>query len=222
MDERSTLIYLLRHGEILLAERRRFVGHLDVPLSPRGEVQCQRQAHRLRAVPLAAVFSSDLSRAVRSAEIIGAPHGLGPKQLPALREMDMGRWEGLTAAELEAREPAAFKAWTTRVGEYPFPDGEDVARLVARAWLAFDAIAAEHAGGPWPLSPTPVPIARSSAAPSISPSRAWSPSARTTPPSPSSNARPPAGASSASTSARESDVPGARGVAGFSGCPTRA
>ena len=146
MDERATLIYLLRHGEILLAERRRFVGHLDVPLSPRGEAQCERQALRLRAVPLAAVFSSDLSRAVRSAEIIAAPHGLGPKMLAALREMDMGRWEGLTATELEAREPEAFRDWTARVGEYPFPDGEDVGRLVARAWPAFEAIAAEHAG----------------------------------------------------------------------------
>ena len=146
MDERPTLIYLLRHGEIQLAERRRFVGHLDVPLSPRGEAQCERQALRLRAVPLVAVFSSDLSRAVRSAEIIGGPHGLGAQMLPALREMDMGRWDGLTAAELQAREPAAFRDWTTRVGEYPFPDGEDVGRLVARAWPAFEAIVAEHAG----------------------------------------------------------------------------
>ena len=146
MDERPTLIYLLRHGEIQLAERRRFVGHLDVPLSPRGEAQCERQALRLRAVPLVAVFSSDLSRAVRSAQIIGGPHRLGPKTLPALREMDMGRWDGLTAAELQAREPAAFRDWTTRVGEYPFPDGEDVDRLVARAWPAFEAIASEHAG----------------------------------------------------------------------------
>ncbi|HMH53178.1 MAG TPA: histidine phosphatase family protein [Candidatus Acidoferrum sp.] len=146
MDPRATLIYLLRHGEIALAERRRFVGHLDVPLSPRGEAQCERQARRLGAAKLSAIFSSDLTRAVRSARIIGAPHGLTPKTLPALREMDMGRWEGLTAAELEAREPAAFRDWIARVGEYPFPEGEDVARLVARAWPAFEAIASEHSG----------------------------------------------------------------------------
>jgi alpha-ribazole phosphatase len=146
VDERATLIYLLRHGEIAQAERRRFVGHLDVPLSPRGEAQCEQQARRLAATTLSAVFSSDLVRAVHSAQIIGAPHGLTPKTLPALREMDMGRWEGLTAADLEAREPATFRDWLTRVGEYPFPEGEDVARLTARAWPAFEAIAAEHAG----------------------------------------------------------------------------
>lgn len=146
MDQRSTLIYLLRHGETILADRRRFVGHLDVPLSSRGEAQCERQAVRLRAAPLAAVFTSDLRRALRSGEIIAAPHGLTPTALPALREMDMGRWEGLTAAELEAREPEAFKEWMRRVGEYPFPGGEDVPRLVARAWPAFESIAAAHRG----------------------------------------------------------------------------
>ena len=148
MDGRATLIYLLRHGEVVFAERRRFVGHLEVPLSPRGEAQCERQALRLRGAGLVAIFSSDLGRAVRSAEIIGAPHGLAPKTVPALREMDMGRWEGLTAAELEAREPAAFRDWIARVGDHPFPDGEDVGRLVARAWPAFEAIAAEHVGQP--------------------------------------------------------------------------
>lgn len=146
MVGRPTLIYLLRHGEVVHAERRRFIGHLDVPLSPNGEAQCARQAERLRGAGLAAVFTSDLSRAYRSGEIIGAPHGLVPRTLPALREMDMGRWDGLTSAELEAQEPAAFKDWMSRVGEYPFPGGEDVPRLAARAWPAFEALAAEFAG----------------------------------------------------------------------------
>lgn len=146
MDGRPTLIYLLRHGEVMLAETRRFVGHLDVPLSPRGEAQCAAQAARLRREPLAAVFTSDLSRSVRSGEIIGAPHSLAPTPLPALREMAMGRWDGLTPAELEAREPHAFRDWMSRVGEYPFPGGDDVSTLVARVWPAFEAIVAAHAG----------------------------------------------------------------------------
>jgi alpha-ribazole phosphatase len=141
-----TTVYLLRHGEVVLAETRRFIGHLDVPLSERGERQCAAQARRLAGVALAAVFSSDLVRARRSAEIVGAPHGLAPVALPALREMAMGRWEGLTAAEIERREPAAFAAWMARVGEFPFPEGESVPDLVTRAWPAFEAIAAGHPG----------------------------------------------------------------------------
>jgi broad specificity phosphatase PhoE len=142
VDLRPTLIYLLRHGEVVLAETRRFIGHLDVPLSPRGEAQCAAQARRLAAARIDTLYSSDLERARRSGEIIGAPHGLRPQPLPALREMAMGRWEGLTADEIEAREPAAFRDWMARVGEFPFPEGESVPDLLARAGAAFDEIVA--------------------------------------------------------------------------------
>ena len=146
MDPRPTLIFLLRHGEVIQAETRRFIGHLDVPLSERGERQCAVQAERLRGAGLTAVFSSDLVRARRSGEIIGAPHGLAPIPLPALREMAMGRWDGLTAAEIGEREPAAFADWMSRIGEFPFPDGESVGDLAARAWPAFEALARQHSG----------------------------------------------------------------------------
>jgi alpha-ribazole phosphatase len=146
MGAAETLIFLLRHGEVVLAETRRFIGHLDVPLSERGERQCAAQAARLRAVPLAAVFSSDLARARRSGEIIGAPHGLAPVALPALREMAMGRWDGLTAEEIRAREPDAFARWMAGVGAFAFPGGESVPDLVSRAWPALEAIAEAHRG----------------------------------------------------------------------------
>ncbi len=146
MGARETLIYLLRHGEVVRAETRRFIGHLDVPLSERGEAQSRAQADRLASVALAAVFTSDLSRARRTGEIVGAPHGLPPVLLPALREMAMGRWDGLTADEIRGREPAAFADWMARVGEFPFPGGESVPDLLARAWPAFEAIATAHEG----------------------------------------------------------------------------
>lgn len=146
MGVRAGLIYLLRHGEVLHAETRRFIGHLDVPLSARGETQCRAQARRLAGVPLHAVYTSDLTRARRSGEIIASPHGLSPTVVPALREMAMGRWEGLTADEIRAREPAAFADWMSRVGEFPFPGGESVGDLVARAAVAFDAIVDNGAG----------------------------------------------------------------------------
>jgi len=140
------VIYLLRHGEVEGASTRRFIGHLDVPLSTEGERQCAAQAERLRSVRLTALFSSDLGRSRRSAEIIGAPHGLRPTIVPALREMDMGRWDGLTAAQIKEREPIAFADWMSRVGEFPFPEGESVPDLIARVAPAFDAIVTAHAG----------------------------------------------------------------------------
>jgi broad specificity phosphatase PhoE len=142
----GAVIYLFRHGEVELAETRRFIGHLDVPLSTRGVRQSVAQAARLSSVKLDAVFASDLVRARRTGEIIGAPHGLAPTLVPALREMSMGRWDGLTAAEIREREPAKFAEWMARVGEFPFPDGESVPDLDARAWPAFESIANAHVG----------------------------------------------------------------------------
>ena len=142
----GTLIYLFRHGEVVLAETRRFIGHLDVPLSALGERQSAAQAARLAPVKLAALYSSDLTRARRTGEIIGAPHGLAPTVVPQLREMAMGRWEGLTAAVIQRDEPDRFAEWVANVGRFPFPDGESVPDLEARAWPAFEAIARAHAG----------------------------------------------------------------------------
>ena len=146
-----TRIYLFRHGEVVLAETRRFIGHLDVPLSARGEAQCTAQAARLRDVPLAALYSSDLLRARRSGELLGETQALTPVPVPALREMAMGRWEGLTAEEIRAREPGAFATWMASVGEFPFPEGESVADLVARAWPAFEGLVEAHAGAPFAI-----------------------------------------------------------------------
>src|SRR3990172_9171336 len=138
----STWVYLVRHGSVVGAETRRFIGHLDVRLSPMGEAEMGR----LAAVPLAAVYASDLARSRLSAEIIARPHGLAPRIIPALREMAMGRWEGLTADEISAREPDAFKGWMARIGEFPFPEGESVADLLGRAWPAFENIVGSHPG----------------------------------------------------------------------------
>jgi len=129
------------------AETRRFIGHLDVPLSPLGERQLTALAARLAPVKLDAVYASDLARTRRSAEILAAPHGLAPVALPELREFAMGRWEGLTAEEIRALDEGAFAAWMGDVAGYQFPGGESLAQLGARAWPAFARITAAHAGG---------------------------------------------------------------------------
>ncbi|MBI4608145.1 MAG: histidine phosphatase family protein [Candidatus Rokubacteria bacterium] len=142
----STFLYLIRHGRVVGGETRRFVGHLDVPLSPEGEAEITALALRLAGVRLAAVYSSDLARARRSAELVAAPHGLVPRIEPALREMAMGRWEGLTAEEIQLREPGAFSDWMSRIGEFGFPEGESLPDLLARCWPVVERLVDAHAG----------------------------------------------------------------------------
>jgi len=142
----STVLYLIRHGRVVGSEARRFIGHLDVPLAPEGEAQMRILAGRLARVPFVAVYSSDLARARRSAELVAAPHGLEPGIVPALREMAMGRWEGLTAEEIQAREPGAFSEWRSRIGDFRFPEGESVPELLARCWPVVERVLSSHSG----------------------------------------------------------------------------
>jgi len=137
----------VRHGSVVGAETRRFIGHLDVPLSPVGEAQVVALATRLRVVAFDAIYCSDLQRTRRTAEILAAPHRLAPISDPALREFAMGRWDGLTADKIRALDRPAFDAWMGDVGRFQFPDGESLPDLEARAWPAFEAIVTRHAGG---------------------------------------------------------------------------
>lgn len=139
-----TRVYLVRHGAPQGFETRRFIGHLDVPLAPAGEAQLGRVARRLAGAGLAAVYTSDLARTRRSAEILAAPHALVPVERPGLREFAMGRWEGLTAEEIRALDASAFDEWMARVGDFQFPGGENLAQVAARAWAVFEEIVAAH------------------------------------------------------------------------------
>ena len=141
-----TTVYLVRHGSVVGAETRRFIGHLDVPLSPLGERQIALVASRLGSVKIDAVYTSDLGRARASAEIVAAPHRLRPVAVPELREFAMGRWEGLTAEEIRAEDDVAFATWMADVAGYQFPEGESLAQLAERAWPAFERIVATHNG----------------------------------------------------------------------------
>lgn len=142
----GTVVYLVRHGTVQGAAARRFIGHLDVPLSPEGEAELHRLARRLATVPLRAIYASDLARTRRSAEVIALPHGLPVIARPALREFAMGEWEGLTTEEIQARAPEAFDAWMADVGRFQFPGGENLEQVAARSWAAFEAITAAHDG----------------------------------------------------------------------------
>jgi len=141
----ATTVYLVRHGSVVGAETRRFIGHLDVALSPLGERQMAAVARRMAGVALDAVYASDLARTRRSAEILAAPHGLDIIAVPALREFAMGRWEGLTAEQIRGLDAAAFAAWMADVAGYQFPEGESLSQLTDRAWPAFERIVEAHA-----------------------------------------------------------------------------
>ena len=106
-----TEILLARHGETDWNRDNRFQGHADPPLNEIGRGQAEELAATLAHEPIAAVYSSPLRRALETAETVAARHELAPITVEALREVDVGSWQGLTRAQVETRFPEQFRRW---------------------------------------------------------------------------------------------------------------
>jgi broad specificity phosphatase PhoE len=139
-----TTILLARHGESDWNRSGRWQGHADRPLTERGREQARELTERLADLELDAVYSSDLDRARATAEIVADGRGLPIRQLPELREVDVGGWSGLTRAEAEQRFPDAYQRWVA--GEEGWDDGETYEQLSERVVAAIRRIAADHDG----------------------------------------------------------------------------
>ncbi len=120
-------LLLARHGETDdNREPLRFQGWRDTPLNDVGRRQAAELAERVADLGLRSLWSSDLSRARETAEIVGARVGLRPRLDPRLREANRGRWEGWLFRDVARDEPERYAAWL-RAGEgWRFPGGESL------------------------------------------------------------------------------------------------
>lgn len=146
-------LYLLRHGEPDL--HGGFYGHADVALSARGRAQAEAQARALAGRSLAAIYCSDLGRAMDGAALL-ASGGVAPVVLPALREMHLGVLERLMFAEAKARHPELAGRSYEDMLEFRMPEGgESVGDVAARAVPCVEAIVARHARSGSPKGQAP-------------------------------------------------------------------
>jgi broad specificity phosphatase PhoE len=139
-----TTILLARHGETDWNREGRFQGHADPPLNSTGRAQAVDLSVTLMAEELAAVYSSPLRRALETAEVVAASHGLEPVSVDDLREVDVGSWSGLTRGEVEERFPEQFARWLD-YGQ-GWEDGETYGEMGKRAVDALLRLAAAHDG----------------------------------------------------------------------------
>lgn len=139
-----TTIFLARHGETDWNRDNRFQGHADPPLNETGRAQAGELSAALTAEPLAAVYSSPLQRAFETAQIVAAPHGLEPVPVDALREVDVGSWQGLTRDEIEERFPEQFARWIDY--QAGWEDGESYDEMGRRVIAGLLELAAAHGG----------------------------------------------------------------------------
>ena len=89
-----TTIILVRHGETIDNARQIMQGQTQGELNEKGREQARQVAERLLVEPVDAVVASDLNRAIQTAEIIAAPHGLPVRTTKLLRERDWGSFTG--------------------------------------------------------------------------------------------------------------------------------
>lgn len=140
-------VFLIRHGETDWNKDFRYQGHTDVPLSSTGKIQAKQVAQRLKSESLDAVYSSDLSRAYVTAQIIAEEHGLPVTAFPSLREINYGFWEGLTLNEINLQFPGIRDQWLADPGNYRVPGGESLTEVQHRALAVFREIRKQHPEG---------------------------------------------------------------------------
>lgn len=137
----DTLIYLIRHGETAWNREQRIQGHRDIPLSPAGMQQARQLSIRMKDEQLSAVYSSDLQRAVATAQHIADAYGYEVITTPNLRERNYGALEGLTRQEID------LAYGHMKGGVYPDEAGiESMEDMKARAFRQIEAIATLHQG----------------------------------------------------------------------------
>lgn len=134
--EKSTRLYLVRHGEVVRQGQGKFLGFTDLPLSARGRRQVQALAQHLKDVRLDLALASDLKRTRETAHILCRGRGISVQAVAAFREMDMGLWDGKAWEEIQKEFPDADPRFYD-LRRFHFPGGEhwgEFRRRVLKTW----------------------------------------------------------------------------------------
>jgi len=147
---KNTSILLIRHGETAWNAMRRLQGHIDIPLNEEGQRQAAALGRMLAKERITAVISSDLGRAMQTAQAVAGHHGLSVQTDEGLRERCYGAFEGMLYTEVMQRYPQDYALWQARDIDAVMPPGERVAESFRQFYRrSIDGIArwaGRHAG----------------------------------------------------------------------------
>lgn len=144
----STRIVAIRHGETAWNASTRIQGHTDIPLNDHGHRQAQWLAQALaQSDPIDAIYSSDLQRALATAQAVALLTGAPLTTHVGLRERAFGALEGRSFAEIEQALPELAQLWRTRVPDWVPPGGgESLLSMQHRVMTTLGALAQQHPG----------------------------------------------------------------------------
>jgi len=137
------LLLLIRHGENDFTKKHKLAGYTpDVHLNERGQSQAQALADALKEVPINAIFSSPLERALETAAPIAAARKLEVQVEPRLIETNVGKWQGRSLASLRLQKH--WKVVQNAPSRAQFPEGETFYESQARIVSALDSISRKY------------------------------------------------------------------------------
>lgn len=125
--------YLARHGQTVWNTLGQTQGHGNSPLTELGELQAKDLAEAMKEHKIDMIFSSDLGRAIQTAEIVGKEIGVEVEQTENLREMGFGVWEGRKLSDVQIEYKEVFETWRNDPINVNIEGGEtlfDVAKRV--------------------------------------------------------------------------------------------
>jgi broad specificity phosphatase PhoE len=137
-------LVIVRHGETEWNKQDKAMGQLDSPLTPKGIQQAYAIANRLRRFSFTTLYSSDLGRAVQTANIIAEICGKNVICDSELREWNMGIFQGLTFSEMDEKFPQERQDHKYMGDEYVIPEGESLRQCRDRGYRALNRIAEGH------------------------------------------------------------------------------
>jgi alpha-ribazole phosphatase len=139
-------IYLVRHGETDWNKEDRCQGCLDIELNSEGIRQAEAVAQRLSNEEIHLIYTSNLKRAYRTAEIIGQKSNLEIIKNEALNEIHFGAWEGLTFSEMRNRSDYNYSDWRLSPHTVQFPGEGSLLNVQKRVMKYVDEIISQNKG----------------------------------------------------------------------------
>ncbi|NLI99519.1 histidine phosphatase family protein [bacterium] len=142
-----TTIYLIRHGECEGNREGLFRGRFNYPLNEQGIEQARSLATELMNVPLDAVYTSPLTRAYQTAEIVCQGRSIAPIIEEGFNNIYLGAWEGKPKSEVEKEQPHEFRLWRTEPEKLRMEGAETLDLVQKRAVSSLIRITGERRGG---------------------------------------------------------------------------
>lgn len=140
-------LFIVRHGETDWNIEKRTQGiSNNQPLNEKGMFQAKALAKRFEAIPVDVIYSSDLKRSYDTAYEIAKAKNLPLFTDTRLREMNFGKWEGLTSSDIEKMYGSIYEIWRSKPMEAMIPDGETLLMLKERILKSVDEIINTHNG----------------------------------------------------------------------------